>query len=445
MTEKSKSDIAPQKRTLKLSPSLGDWTSYRPSRSLIKRIKVGLYGFDRLSDDELKESHLIHYRFGESLLRNLKINFKIGGELYAVEAMQTTYGGFAKVITGPLLQAKVDLPEFHDEITVCFDMNLTSTLINSSLGMKDTKNLGGELTEAEKIVVENSFIEYMDASLGASFRDVLPGTHFELVTSPDFSPNPYTGASSTFVYFTVEFSIGDSIGKMVLGYSGQLLKSVLKKMKLTEKPKPLSLNRVKSDILTKTRIPVTVVLGTTELKGNEIYQLEMGDVVSLDNSIHNAIQIRIAESGTVVMAQPGIKDGKLIVRVVGVEKEKEIKVAPPLPVVPPETEALEEMPVMEENVAEEVPAPQFPEEVPETPAPESFLEEETMPEEEISGEETAEETPEEEFNTAENEENPQTEDFGITDEDFKDEDFKEEDFNLDGEEENKEENKEENQ
>jgi flagellar motor switch protein FliM len=382
MADKSKPEMAPQRRSLKLSPALGDWTSYKPARSLIKKIKVGLYGFDRLSDDELNEAHLIHYRFGENLLKNLKINYRFGGELYSIEAMQSTYGNFQKSITGPLLQGKIEVIDFHENITFCVDTGLISTIINSSLGCGDTKNLGAELTEAEKIVVQSAFSEYLASSLNLAFQNALSGAHFDIVASPDFVPDPYISASSTFVYFVVEMSFGETQGKIIIGYSGNLIKSLLKKIKAAEKPKPLALNRVKAEILNKTLIPVDVILGSTELKGSEIYQLEIGDVVSLDNSIYNAIQIRLAEDGITILAQPGVKEGKIIARVVGVEKEKEIKVAPPLPETPP-PEVEEETPKEEEE--------EFEEEIPEEEISKELAEEEELPEEEFEEEEFPEE------------------------------------------------------
>jgi len=404
MADKTKPEMAPQRRTLKLSPALGDWTSYKPSRSLVKKIKVGLYGFDRLSDEELEEVHLLHYRFGETLLKNLKVNFRFSGELFSIEALQSSYGNFQRSVIGPLLQGKIEVPEFHEEIIFCLEIGLISTIINSSLGLKDTKAPGGELTDAEKLIVESTFSQLLASSMDSSFNHALEAPQFEIVGSPDFTPNPYTSVSSAFVYFIIEVSLGDSQGKIIVGYSGNLIKGLLKKIKANEKPRPLSLNKVKAEIFNKTRIPVTVMLGTTELKGNEIYSLEVGDVVSLDNSIHNAIQIRLAEGGTTVLAQPGIKDGKLIARVVGIEKDREIKVAAPLPP-PPEPEVFEE-PQVEEEIEEEVKEEEQPQE-------EIFNEEEFKEEpveEEIEEEEfTEEESPEEELN--------------ITEKDLEDEDF----------------------
>ncbi|MFA4843958.1 MAG: hypothetical protein WC632_03280, partial [Candidatus Margulisiibacteriota bacterium] len=64
MTERSttKPEIASQKKVVKLPPAIGDWTTYRAPKILVKKVKTGLYGFDRLSKEELKHLLRIHYR-----------------------------------------------------------------------------------------------------------------------------------------------------------------------------------------------------------------------------------------------------------------------------------------------------------------------------------------------------------------------------------------------
>ena len=106
MAEKPRSEAAPQKRSLKLAPLLGDWTTYKPPRVFVKKVKSGLYGFDRLSEDELKAAHRLHYNFALRLCRTLKTGLRLGPEIYSVEAMQSTYSAFIKSFNLPVLQGK---------------------------------------------------------------------------------------------------------------------------------------------------------------------------------------------------------------------------------------------------------------------------------------------------------------------------------------------------
>jgi hypothetical protein len=201
---------------------------------------------------------------------------------------------------------------------------------------------------------------------------------------------------------------------MVLGYTGPLIKNLLKLLQDQTKPQPLSFKKLNMEMLSKILLPVAVSLGQTELKTSEIKKLEIGDVVSLDNSIRSAITINLADK-VVILGQPGIANGRAVARVVGVEKEKEVQVAPPIyveekkeekkgeapkeaapkpavgtppplkpsfafpkrPIVPPPRPKLtieEELPEEEEFPEEEFEEEEFPEE--------EFEEEEEFPEEE---------------------------------------------------------------
>ncbi|KAF0133325.1 MAG: hypothetical protein FD145_1343 [Candidatus Saganbacteria bacterium] len=390
MADRSKPEMTPQKRSLKLAPALGDWTNYNPPKSLVKKVKVGLYGFDRLSDEEFKAAHLLHYKFGEYLLDNIKVGLKMNGELYLIEAFQGTYGNFLKSFNAPILQGRIEIIEFHDEINFAIDLSLVNSIINGCLGAKDTKNPSIELTEAEKIVLESPFYQFISNSAKLSLKQTIQDLDFECVGSPNFSPNPYINSSSTFVYFLVEVQIGEAQGKIIIGYSGSLIKYLLKKIKLSEKPKALPINKLQNEILNSTEIPIACLLGKTKLTGSELYSLEIGDVVSLDNSINSAIQIKLSDNGKFIFAQPGVVNGKFAARIVGIEKEA--KVAPPIMAEVKSEEKPEEIPVEKEET-EEFKEDEFTDEE---------LADEELPEDEV-GEETGEENLEEELTDEESE------------------------------------------
>jgi len=328
MAEKGKTDLSPQKISLKLSPALGDWTTYRPPRQLLKKIKVGLYGFDRLSEEELKEMHLLHYRFGEAYLSALKVNLHLGGELYSVESCQNSYANFIKSFSGPIFQGKIQLPALHEEIFISFDLPLANTLINAALGGHETKFIERGLTEAENLILETAITEYL-SSFSNVFQGVLGQIKFEVVGSPDLTPHPSLNPSGTFVYFSLELTLAESQGNIIIGYPALLIKSLYKKFKAQAKPTVLNLKLLPREILSKLTIPAGVILGKTELTAGEIKNLEIGDVVMLDNSIQNALTLLLSDIPLSV--QPGTFEEHTAVRILGGEKEKEIRVQPPVP------------------------------------------------------------------------------------------------------------------
>lgn len=357
MAEKGKPEVAPQKRSLKLSPALGDWTTYKPPRQLVKRVKIGLYGFDRLSEEELDHAHTLHYRYIETWLNALKMNLQLGSQLHQVDAYQNTYANFLKGALGPLFQARIKLPDLHEEVFFSLDQSLANALAGAALGILNPEETRKDLTEADLLVLETTLTEYLKLYQEA-FSGTVKSVAFENVGSPDIAPNPSVNPQSTFVYFVIELALNESHGRLVFGYPGPLIKKILKLMKDQYKPKPLALTKLNKETLYNIRLPLKVVLGRTELMASDIKKLEKGDVVSLDNSIKSAITIDLADN-VVVLGQPGEKTGHAVVRVVGMEKEKEVKVAPPVYV--------EEKPAAEEPPPEKPAAPAKP--APAKPAP----------------------------------------------------------------------------
>lgn len=327
MAEKPRSEAAPQKRSLKLAPLLGDWTTYKPPRVFVKKVKSGLYGFDRLSEDELKLAHRLHYNFALRLSTSLRTGLRLGPEIYSVEALQNTYAAFLKSFNLPVLQGKFKASNYHDEIFVSFDLQLIDTLINASLGTADTVRLNRPLTEAEDIVIDDILEKHLP---GASdiFKGVLQDLEFEKIGSPDVKEDQSIAPQSTFVHFAIELNINNTLGKIIFGYSGAFIKTLLKKLIETEKRPPLPLKKLPAAILNADRSLITVALGKTQLSMREIKGLEVGDVVSFESGIDSAIAVALSD-GHAIFGQPGKIDGHFAVRIVGVEKEKNVKVAPP--------------------------------------------------------------------------------------------------------------------
>jgi len=219
-------------------------------------------------------------------------------------------------------------------------------------------------------------------------------------------PNPQISPQTTFISFVIEVSLNDVKGKLTLGYSGPLIKSLLKKIKEQHKPKPLQIRKFNKEMLSKIYLPVVAVLGKTELSASEIKQLEGGDVVSLDNSIRNAVTLIIGNEVNIPV-QPSTINGKTVIRIVGSDMGREVPVAPPL---------------YEEELTEEEESPKEEGYLPSTNASETTL---PIPEQQEFGEDLLDEN--NEFKDALKEEELEDEEFEdfpedkYTDEEFKDE------------------------
>ncbi len=326
MSDRNKPEITPQKRSLKLTPILGDWTTYKPPRTLVKKVKIGLYGFDRLSEEELKQAHILHYNFAQRLCASLKSKLHAGCEIFEVDAFQNTYGSFLKSFTAQILQGKFTSSNYHDEIFISFDMQVVDSLINAALGHKEASKLGGRLSQAEDLIIDTVLENHLSVFYEI-YKSIMQNIKFEKIGSPDIMPDTSIPPQSTFVYFVIEISVNNSTGKIIIGYNGAFLKNLLKKMGQVEKKQPLALSKLPPSIFNLVEQAISVTLGKTSLTMSDIQNLEVGDVVSFDLGIDAAIPISL--DGHTILGQPGKHEGKFAVRVIAVEKEKSVKIAPP--------------------------------------------------------------------------------------------------------------------
>jgi len=323
----TKPEIAAQKKVIKLPPAIGDWTTYKPPKILVKKVKSGLYGFDRISKEETNQFLQIHYRFLGQLAKELKIKLGLAVEIHTVNVEQTTYINYLRTLSGPIVQGKISISEAHDPVHVVFSLPIANSIINYSLGNQDLEPINRGLTEAENIALNTTMNEFVH-HYAAAFENIITNPVFKVVSSPDATIDNSLNTSSTFVCFNAEIALGDNPpARFTIGYLGNMLKALLVKYNKKIAAKPLDFSILPASLLKQIMIPVTIKLGQTTLSTDEINSLESGDVVSLNNPINNAFEFKAGKTFK-LPCQPGSKEKKLAVKI-SAPTEAETALVPP--------------------------------------------------------------------------------------------------------------------
>jgi len=324
----SKPEIAAQRKVIKLAPAIGDWTTYKPPKVLVKKVKTGLYGFDRLSKNELNLVLQIHYRFIQKLLKQFRVDLGMAVELFSVQTEQTTYMNFLRTLTGSMVQIKIAIPGMHDSISLYLELPLANSIINYSLGSIDLEPIDRALTEAEQATLTTALTEYLPL-FGESFENTINDLTISVVSSPDVVVDSTIGPASTFASFSAETSLADnSPAKIYIAYQGNTLKTLLENYQQKEQSKPLNFSRIPTSLLAKISSPVASKLGETILTTTEIGQLEIGDVVSLETAINSSAETTLGNI-LELSCQPGSKAKKAAIRILGLKESAEVELAPP--------------------------------------------------------------------------------------------------------------------
>lgn len=401
----SKPEIAAQRKIIKLAPAIGDWTTYKPPKVLVKKVKTGLYGFDRLSKNELNLVLQIHYRFIQKLLKQFRVDLGMAVELFSVQTEQTTYLNFLRTLMGSMVQLKITIPGMHDSISLFLELPLANSIINYSLGSIDLEPIDRALTEAEQTTLSTTLTEYLPI-FRESFENTMSDLTIEVVSSPDVIVDSTISPASTLASFSAETSLADnSPAKIYIAYQGNTLKTLLENYQQKELSKQLNFSRLPTNLLAKITSPVASKLGETTLTTAEIGQLEVGDVVSLETAINSSAETTLGNI-LELSCQPGSKAKKAAIRVLGLKEAAEVELAPP-------ELALEEKP----KSAAKVPPPSPPKPKEATkPIPKPV---EPLPKEEPLAEEKF---PEDEFGDEFKEDFPEDD---LFEDDFSDEEFPE--------------------
>lgn len=352
----SKPEIAVQKKEMKFAPAIGDWTTYKPLRVVVKKIKTGLYGFDRLSKDEMGQMLNIHYRFMANFLKRLRIDLGLAAQLYSCRIEQTTYLNFLRNITGSMLQCKISWPDTHETVLFLLELPLANSLVNYALGSVDIENINRGLTETEKEIVIKTLSEYLP-SLANCFAKAFDNLSLSIVSCPDVIIDPTIAPASTFTSFIAETALADNPpGKIYFGYCGQTIKYLLDKFKQRDLAKTLDVGRLPNALLAAISAKLSATLGETYLTTNELHQLEPGDVVSFETSVEDAICAKLGNS-IKLSAQPGTKNGKTSIKILGLKDRLEYEITQPVQTFTPPPKTTEPKPVATPPLPAKLPNP----------------------------------------------------------------------------------------
>ena len=329
------------KKTVLLPGAIGDWTKYRPRIEESAKNKNGSRSANRLSEKETLDLDLFFLDIFEEYARSLQKSSGLVLSTASCSIETDNYAEILKTVNMPLVQFRVSAPG-TEPVFLCFDMPLANALINSSVGGHPDSTPAKNLTEIEENILE------VCASPGA--EKLVGGqdgkTEVKYLTSPNLYFDQTIDESSVLIMAKSQLNFGKLSGNILLISNLQsAAKQALQKHKKTSPPQEIG--RLPQAITAKITMPVRSVLGNTLISAKDLYELETGDVIVLDSSVNDLLQISIGEDLN-ILGQPGIKDDRLCVQIIknGGGRVERIKLKDP------RAEAPEGTDLMNDNIDE---------------------------------------------------------------------------------------------
>lgn len=342
------------KKEIKFPASIGDWTAYRPAKAAAKKIKPLVYGFHRISSDQLERTLDIHHFFALEFAKYLKEAIKASADIFSVTIEQLTYLDFLKRATGGLIYNKLPVKDIGDVIML-IDYQLANLVINFSLGCQSVDTKIKELTELEESIIHSVFGNVLN-KYKSCWKDIFEQPALEILSYPNIQRESHINLNEIITVVSTQISIANSVpATFTFVYQNSVLKKFNELLSAKEEKAPLNFSSLSGELLNSIEVPVIAELGTTDIAARELTEIEVEDVISLDQKLNEPIKLVLGYASE-LKAQPGIRNSRLSSKILGSSVRK-IKSTLKVPLEKAEGEAAENIGEMPSTQEEDVELP----------------------------------------------------------------------------------------
>jgi len=157
------------------------------------------------------------------------------------------------------------------------------------------------------------------AQVSPQLKDIILNTRFIQVAFQ----------SDAVIILVFEIKLADTTGTVTICIPYTVLEPILPKLSVqswfvsSRKNRPVDSALVLRNEVQKVSVPVSVILGSTDVSVEELLAIQPGDVIRLDAQVGRELQVLIA-GHTKYLAQPGRVGNKLAARITQVVTESEV-------------------------------------------------------------------------------------------------------------------------
>jgi len=293
--------------------------------------KVKVYDFkrpDKFSKDQMRTLQMMHDSFARLLTTSLSALLRTMVQVQVVSVEQLSYEEFVRSIPTLTTLTIFDMNPLEGSGILEIGPNITFSIIDRLLGGPGSvQEKARELTDIEEIIISKIINKLLD-NLQEAWKNVLEVTPSlkTIENNPQFVQ--LVPANDMVVLISFNASIGKSEGIMSICLPYIVLEPVLPKLSAhfwfasTRKETTSAHLALLKKKIEKAKIPLVAELGTTVLSVQDLLQLQVGDVVSLDSNVKKELNVKIG-SRTKFKARPGVVDKKISVQITSIVEEGE--------------------------------------------------------------------------------------------------------------------------
>ena len=283
--------------------------------------KLKVYDFkrpDKFSKDQLRAIQMIHESFARQMTTVLStlIRSIVSAEVASVE--QLAYEEFVNYMVQPTVIGMIEMHPFEGSMLIEINPSLVFTIIDRMLGGKGTFSGNvRELTDIEKTVIERVIMRILELLEDSWSTVVDVRFRFESMESNPFFVQICSPSDMVLVVI-MKVRISDVEGMVSLCFPYFLMEPIMDRLSSQQWFASTS-HKADDEIRTwlnnsvmQVTMPMSMELGHTVLSLADVYALEVGDVIKLDELKDSHIDVRVGNQVR-FKARPGTLNGHMAV------------------------------------------------------------------------------------------------------------------------------------
>lgn len=290
---------------------------------------VALYDFARpakFSKDHLRTLVNIFEHYGRLLSTNLPGYLRKSVQVEVVNSEAVVYSEFSNALANPVILGVVSFAPLKGNVIIEWAANLGYAIIDRMLGGNGLPlEKSRDFSEIELAIIQRIFINCVSlikepwknvAAIEPRLDRIETNTQFAQIISP----------GETVAIITINVKIGDVEGLMNVCLPYVTLEPIM--VKLNTKYWFSSLadhdegyTETMESMVSKTCIPVNVLLGESTISVNDFVNLQKGDIIKLDTKIDDELDVYVGNIKK-FKALPGTATDKYAVRVTSIIREE---------------------------------------------------------------------------------------------------------------------------
>ena len=283
--------------------------------------KLKVYDFkrpDKFSKDQLRAIQMIHESFARQMTTVLStlIRSIVSAEVASVE--QLAYEEFVNYMVQPTVIGMIEMHPFEGSMLMEINPALVFTIIDRMLGGRGTFSGNiRELTDIEKTVIERVIMRILELLEDSWSTVVDVRFRFESMESNPFFVQICSPSDMVLVVI-MKLRVSDVEGMVSLCFPYFLMEPIMDRLSSqqwfasTSHKADDEVRKWLNNSVMQVKMPMAMELGHTILSLADVYALQVGDVIKLDELKDSHIDVRVGNQIR-FKARPGTLNGHMAV------------------------------------------------------------------------------------------------------------------------------------